>query len=48
MIENGTPDQVMKSADPEVRQFLDAEPDGPVPFHYPASDYQEQLIGTRR
>ena len=27
-----------------VRQFMEGHPDGPVPFHYPASDYHEQLL----
>jgi phospholipid/cholesterol/gamma-HCH transport system ATP-binding protein len=26
----------MESTDPEVRQFVRGEPDGPVKFHYPA------------
>lgn len=32
----GTPEELQQSADPYVRQFLDAAPDGPVRFHYPA------------
>ena len=32
----GTPAQLSASDDPYVRQFLDAQPDGPVRFHYPA------------
>jgi phospholipid/cholesterol/gamma-HCH transport system ATP-binding protein len=31
---------------PEVRQFMSGEADGPVPFHYPASDYHSELLGT--
>jgi phospholipid/cholesterol/gamma-HCH transport system ATP-binding protein len=30
---------------PIVRQFMDGQADGPVPFHYPAPDYREQLLG---
>ncbi|APR97641.1 toluene ABC transporter ATP-binding protein [Pandoraea thiooxydans] len=33
----GTPAQLRASSDPMVRQFIDAEPDGPVPFHYAAA-----------
>jgi phospholipid/cholesterol/gamma-HCH transport system ATP-binding protein len=33
----GTPDELRRSDDPLVRQFVDAAPDGPVRFHYPAS-----------
>ncbi len=32
----GTPQQMRASTDPLVRQFIDAEGDGPVRFHYPA------------
>jgi phospholipid/cholesterol/gamma-HCH transport system ATP-binding protein len=32
----GRPDDVRKSADPLVHQFVNALPDGPVHFHYPA------------
>jgi phospholipid/cholesterol/gamma-HCH transport system ATP-binding protein len=34
----GTPDDLNRSSDSFVRQFLDASPDGPVPFHYPGAD----------
>jgi phospholipid/cholesterol/gamma-HCH transport system ATP-binding protein len=34
----GTPDELNRSSDSFVRQFLDASPDGPVPFHYPGVD----------
>ena len=36
IVAQGTPDELMNSADPEVRQFVRGEPDGPVKFHYPA------------
>ena len=35
IIWHGTPEDVRHSTDPFVRQFVDGEPDGPVPFHYP-------------
>ena len=31
----GTPAEVMQSEDPLVRQFVHAQPEGPVRFHYP-------------
>jgi phospholipid/cholesterol/gamma-HCH transport system ATP-binding protein len=43
IIAQGTPDEVRNSTDPFVRQFVDGEPDGPVPFHYPARPYAEEL-----
>ena len=33
---HGTPAQMSASDDPFVNQFVHAQPDGPVPFHYPA------------
>ncbi len=36
VVAHGTPDELRRSTDPEVRQFIDGEPDGPVRFHYPA------------
>ncbi|MGH6610823.1 MAG: ABC transporter ATP-binding protein [Burkholderiaceae bacterium] len=30
-----------------VNQFINGLPDGPVPFHYPAPDYYEQLLAGR-
>ncbi|AKJ27657.1 ABC transporter ATP-binding protein [Caldimonas brevitalea] len=32
----GTPSEMRASSDPLVRQFVDAQADGPVRFHYPA------------
>ncbi len=32
--------------EPEVRQFINGTPDGPVAFHYPAADYSEDLFGA--
>jgi phospholipid/cholesterol/gamma-HCH transport system ATP-binding protein len=43
IIWHGTPEDVRHTADPFVRQFVDGQPDGPVPFHYPARSYAEQL-----
>ncbi|MFZ5722316.1 MAG: ATP-binding cassette domain-containing protein [Pseudomonadota bacterium] len=43
VIGHGTPQEVMHSDSPEVRQFMRGEPDGPVPFHFPARDYSEDL-----
>ena len=31
--------------EPEVRQFINGAPDGPVPFHYPAPDFEQDLLG---
>ena len=39
----GTPEQLRASRDPYVRQFMDAAPDGPVRFHYPAASMAEEF-----
>ena len=38
LVAQGTPKELMESRDPEVRQFVRGEPDGPVKFHYPAPE----------
>jgi phospholipid/cholesterol/gamma-HCH transport system ATP-binding protein len=43
----GTPQELMHSDNPRIRQFMTGEPDGPVPFHYPAPDFREELLGKR-
>ncbi len=44
IIAQGTSADVRASGDAFVRQFVDGEPDGPVPFHYPASSYRSELF----
>lgn len=45
VLAQGTPDQIVTLDNPQVRQFLHGEADGPVPFHFPAPDLKEQLLG---
>jgi phospholipid/cholesterol/gamma-HCH transport system ATP-binding protein len=40
----GSPVELNKEQSEVVHQFMSGSPDGPVPFHYPASDYFEQLF----
>ena len=40
---HGTNAEVKASADPFVHQFIRGQPDGPVPFHYPADSYVSDL-----
>ena len=44
VIGTGTPAELLNSDDPRVRQFMQGQPDGPVPFHYPADNYLDQLL----
>jgi phospholipid/cholesterol/gamma-HCH transport system ATP-binding protein len=41
---HGTPDQVRAAAHPSLHQFVYGEPDGPVPYHYPAPEYRGDLL----
>ena len=43
IVAQGTPAELMASTDPEVRQFVRGEPDGPVKFHYPAPEMAEDF-----
>ena len=45
----GTPEELRHSSHPYVKQFVNAEPDGPVPFHYPGKSLAEDfgVGGTR-
>ena len=40
---HGPTAQMVESRDPFVHQFLHAEPDGPVRFHFPAARFQDEL-----
>lgn len=45
VVAHGTPDHLKGASQSEwAKQFLDGLPDGPVPFHYPAPDYAEDLL----
>ena len=44
VVAQGTPDDIRHSGDPFVHQFINAKPDGPVPFHYPAPSISETLF----
>lgn len=45
VIGHGTPDEIREQSSPLVQQFVNGEADGPVPFHYKAESYQEELLG---
>lgn len=43
VIAEGSADEIRASDDPEVKQFLNGEPDGPVPFHYPEDSISDRV-----
>lgn len=44
VIGSGTPAEMLASEQSDIHQFIHGLPDGPVPFHYPADDYQTELL----
>ncbi|MEY8711777.1 phospholipid ABC transporter ATP-binding protein MlaF [Mangrovibacter phragmitis] len=44
IIAHGSPEGLRRNPDPRVRQFLDGIADGPVPFRFPAGEYQRDLF----
>lgn len=46
IIGEGTPEQIRNSESPLVKQFLQGQADGPVPFHFPAPDIAKDLVGS--
>jgi phospholipid/cholesterol/gamma-HCH transport system ATP-binding protein len=43
IVAHGTPDEMLVSTHPYVKQFVHAEADGPVPFHYPGKSLSDDL-----
>ncbi|MBY0572220.1 MAG: ABC transporter ATP-binding protein [Undibacterium sp.] len=43
IVAQGTPKEMLESSDPYVKQFVHAEHDGPVPFHYPGQSFAQDL-----
>ncbi|MBY4676767.1 ATP-binding cassette domain-containing protein [Marinobacterium arenosum] len=48
VVAQGTPKQLAEADSPQVRQFMQGLPDGPVPFHFPAGDYDDDLMQGRK
>lgn len=44
IIGQGTPEQIKQDDSPLVKQFVLGQADGPVPFHFAAADYQQELV----
>ena len=48
IIATGTPQEMRTHANPEVKQFINGEPDGPVPLRLSKDDYITRLLGAPR
>lgn len=44
IIGQGTPDSISRDHSAELQQFIHGLPDGPVPFHYPAAEFSQDLL----
>ncbi len=44
IIGQGTPEQISNDDSALVKQFVQGQADGPVPFHFPAPSYQQELV----
>jgi phospholipid/cholesterol/gamma-HCH transport system ATP-binding protein len=44
VVASGSPQELAQSQSEIVQQFMTGAADGPVPFHFPASDYAAQLL----
>lgn len=44
VVASGTPDEMLESDVPDVKQFMNGLPDGPVRYHYPAPDYADDFM----
>ena len=47
VVGQGTPKELAEGPSEWARQFMHGLPDGPVPFHYPAKDYERDLLEER-
>lgn len=45
VVASGSPEDLQDNCSAVVMQFMNGMADGPVPFHFPAPDYGEQLLG---
>lgn len=44
VVGEGEPKTLMKDESPAVKQFMHGLPDGVMPFHYPAQDFEKELL----
>ncbi|WP_022663884.1 ABC transporter ATP-binding protein [Desulfospira joergensenii] len=46
IIAQGSVDEIKNSSDPRVRQFINGEPEGPIPFARSERDYLDEILMT--
>ncbi|MGJ0429487.1 ABC transporter ATP-binding protein [Methylobacter sp.] len=48
VVGQGTPKEIQQSESEWVQQFMTGAADGPVHFHYPATDYVDDLLSSKK
>ena len=46
VVAQGAPTELQQSPSEWAQQFLQGRPDGPVPFHYPALPFEDDLMAV--
>ena len=46
VVAQGSPQELKQSQSEWAQQFLNGRPDGPVPFHYPAASFEDDLMSA--
>lgn len=44
IIGEGTPEQIVQNASPKLQQFLQGQPDGPIPFDYETTSLEQDFL----
>jgi len=44
VLAEGAPEEIRRSSDPLVQQFITGSPDGPISFRASSKDYREDLM----
>lgn len=47
IIGHGTSQAILQDTSPQIKQFIQGLPDGPVPFDYPASTLEQDFLGVK-
>ncbi|MBI4582425.1 MAG: ABC transporter ATP-binding protein [Planctomycetes bacterium] len=47
VVASGTPEEIKKTSNPLVRQFVQGEPDGPIPLRLSKVDYEADLLSFK-
>ncbi|MBC8519383.1 MAG: ABC transporter ATP-binding protein [Gammaproteobacteria bacterium] len=46
IVGKGSPKQLKQNSSAWIEQFMQGEPDGPLPFHYPTESIEDEMMGS--